>query len=430
MSVDRILQCYIRNMTGSPSPLIENYLWEAGFWHVATIGRGCKLDLKLISALIERWRSGTYTFHLPCGECTITLEDVHLQLGLPVDGDVVTRSFHSADWGAVCYELLGAISDNINGGRIEMSWLRDTFPEPDDDSTELERIRYAQAYILEIIGGYLMLELSQNLVHLRWLLKLVDFRVASEFSWGSAVLATLYREMYGATRLNKAKIGGCLSLLQLWAWFRFPFLRPRVDHPYTFPLITSFNGHHTRIRQFERIDLQQLHTDWLRFWSHFIQMWEDRYDYIPTRELIIVPELACIPEYMPWFRIHGKPYLLLEEERRRQLRVQRERRGPLNPRRRDDDTVARGPVRELFFLPIPITLWVSNTFAIDDANTSTVTILSRWVILPTPTNRSLVGGTKIPAEATTTSAEAGQMRNPARNHRQPPYGTESDWHRD
>ncbi|MBA0650118.1 hypothetical protein Goklo_017590, partial [Gossypium klotzschianum] len=64
---------------------------------------------------------------------------------------------------------------------------------------------------------------------------------------------------------------------------------------------------------------------------------EDRYDYIPTRELIIIIELACVPEYMPWFRIHGKPYLLSEEERWRQLRVQRERRDPLNPIRRDDD---------------------------------------------------------------------------------------------
>ncbi|KAK5812560.1 hypothetical protein PVK06_027995 [Gossypium arboreum] len=76
--------------------------------------------------------------------------------------------------------------------------------------------------------------------------------------------------------------------------------------------------------------------DWPRFWSHYIQMWEDRYDYIPTREPIIIPELACIPEYMPWFRIHGKPYLLLEDERQQQLRIQRERRGPLNPRRRDE----------------------------------------------------------------------------------------------
>ncbi|MBA0856773.1 hypothetical protein Goshw_002810, partial [Gossypium schwendimanii] len=41
-----------------------------------------------------------------------------------------------------------------------------------------------------------------------------------------------------------------------------------------------------------------------------------------TREPMIVLELACVPEYMPWFKIHGKPYLLSEEERRRQLRVQ------------------------------------------------------------------------------------------------------------
>ncbi|MBA0670828.1 hypothetical protein Goklo_029143 [Gossypium klotzschianum] len=66
-------------------------------------------------------------------------------------------------------------------------------------------------------------------------------------------------------------------------------------------------------------------------------MWEDRYDYIPTRKLIIVPELACVPEYMTWFRINGKPYLLSPEERQRQLHVQREQRGPLNPRRMDDD---------------------------------------------------------------------------------------------
>ncbi|MBA0638773.1 hypothetical protein Godav_022230, partial [Gossypium davidsonii] len=78
-----------------------------------------------------------------------------------------------------------------------------------------------------MIGGYLMSDLSQNLVHLRWLLKLVDFKVAGEFSWESAVLATLYREMCGATLPNKAKIGGCLSLLQSWARFHFPFLRPR-----------------------------------------------------------------------------------------------------------------------------------------------------------------------------------------------------------
>ncbi|KAK5840523.1 hypothetical protein PVK06_009425 [Gossypium arboreum] len=165
-------------MSGPPSPLIENYLREVGFWHAATIGRGCKLDLKLISAL-----------------CTITLEDIQLQLKLSVDGFALIGSVQFADWGAICYDLLGAILDNIYGGRIEIGWLQDTFLELGNDPTEVDRIRYARAYILEMIGGYLMPNLSRNLVHLRWLLKLVDFRVASELSWESAVLATLYREM-------------------------------------------------------------------------------------------------------------------------------------------------------------------------------------------------------------------------------------------
>ncbi|MFQ6637180.1 hypothetical protein Gotur_013120 [Gossypium turneri] len=151
-------------MFGLSSPLIENYLREAGFWHVATIGRGCKLDPKLISALIERWRPVTHTFHLPCGECTITLEDVQLQLRLLVDGSALTKSVQSVDWGA----------------------------EPGNNLTKVERIRYARAYIFEMIRGYLMLDLSRNLVHLSYIgipaalediRLLLDQRPEAQFQW-------------------------------------------------------------------------------------------------------------------------------------------------------------------------------------------------------------------------------------------------------
>ncbi|MBA0666393.1 hypothetical protein Goklo_002805, partial [Gossypium klotzschianum] len=46
----------------------------------------------------------------------------------------------STDWGAICYDLLGAISNIIYRGQINMGWLRDTFSEPGDDSTEVERV--------------------------------------------------------------------------------------------------------------------------------------------------------------------------------------------------------------------------------------------------------------------------------------------------
>ncbi|MFQ6627151.1 hypothetical protein Gotur_005798, partial [Gossypium turneri] len=59
-----------------------------------------------------------------------------------------------------------------------------------------------------------MPDLSRNLVHLRWLLKLVDFRATGELSWGSVVLATLYREMWNHPA-SYAGLPSCLEDIQL-----------------------------------------------------------------------------------------------------------------------------------------------------------------------------------------------------------------------
>ncbi|MBA0742446.1 hypothetical protein Gogos_015503 [Gossypium gossypioides] len=80
-----------------------------------------------------------------------------------------------------------------------------------------------------------------------------------------------------------------------------------------------------------KIDLRRPDTHWPLFYLEYIKIWENRYDNIPTRKPIIVLKLACDPDYVPWFRIHGKPYLPSEEERHRLIHVERERQGPLNP---------------------------------------------------------------------------------------------------
>ncbi|CAN1337600.1 Protein MAIN-LIKE 2 [Linum perenne] len=52
-------------------------------------------DSELITALVERWRPETSTFHLYHDEATITLEDVHFLTGLSIDGVHILDFFSS-----------------------------------------------------------------------------------------------------------------------------------------------------------------------------------------------------------------------------------------------------------------------------------------------------------------------------------------------
>ncbi|KAD7116704.1 hypothetical protein E3N88_03972 [Mikania micrantha] len=60
--------------------------------NITAPGENRKLNGALISALLERWRSETHTFHLLIGETIVALQDVNILRGLQIEGNVVSRA--------------------------------------------------------------------------------------------------------------------------------------------------------------------------------------------------------------------------------------------------------------------------------------------------------------------------------------------------
>ena len=65
-----------------------------------------QLDHALITAFVEQWRLETHTFHLPHGEMTITLQDVEVIMGLPIEGEAMVGP-SKRTWTDVCAEMFG-----------------------------------------------------------------------------------------------------------------------------------------------------------------------------------------------------------------------------------------------------------------------------------------------------------------------------------
>uniref|UniRef100_A0A1S3CPC5 Aminotransferase-like plant mobile domain-containing protein n=1 Tax=Cucumis melo TaxID=3656 RepID=A0A1S3CPC5_CUCME len=165
------------------------------------------------------------------GECTITLHDVEVLVGLPADGEPVTGQMHD-DWLHVCQELLGVIPPpkQIRGQRLSLTWLGAKFHELANDTDEETITRYARAYILQLMGGSIFADKSTCYVHLMFLPFLANLHHTGRYSWGGACLAWLYRQLCKKFKQDVGEIAGLLILLQIWARERFPIVALQLLH--------------------------------------------------------------------------------------------------------------------------------------------------------------------------------------------------------
>ncbi|CAN1145449.1 Protein MAIN-LIKE 2 [Linum perenne] len=87
-------------------------------------------------------------------------------------------------------------------------------------------------------------ERTGSVVHAYYLTVLQDWEAASRFSWGSAVLSVLYREMskavlgINATSSPRGDLGGWATIVHIWTYERISFMAPvpRAPSEYSGPL--------------------------------------------------------------------------------------------------------------------------------------------------------------------------------------------------
>ncbi|CAN0919908.1 Serine/threonine-protein phosphatase 7 long form homolog [Linum grandiflorum] len=114
---------------------------------------------------MERWRPETNTFDMYHRECTVTLQDV-----ANLTGDVLYMEYEKeTNWVALVQEVLGKpLGGFLKGDRwVKMGWLHEHFYSctdvADDDETQL--LQYACAYMLFIIGGFMLPDRPSAYLH-------------------------------------------------------------------------------------------------------------------------------------------------------------------------------------------------------------------------------------------------------------------------
>ncbi|XP_048434401.1 protein MAIN-LIKE 2 isoform X2 [Pyrus x bretschneideri] len=218
---------------------------KAGFGYLRWIP-AISLDNPLISALVERWRRETNTFHLNVGEMTVTLKDVALLLGLAIDGDPVIGITHTT-CNSVCDRYLGKVPESsyTSGGMVKLSWLKEFFSHCPKDAP-LEVIEcHTRAYLLYLVGSTIFSTTTGNKVPVMYLPLFENFDNCGRYAWGAAALSFLYRALGNASLRSQSTISGCLTLLQCWSYFHLNIGRPKLNtgsmHD-RFPFVLSWKG--------------------------------------------------------------------------------------------------------------------------------------------------------------------------------------------
>jgi hypothetical protein len=190
---------------------------------LATVAQLCQrglppLNPTALTTMIDRWRPETHSFHLTCGELSITLQDQAMIFGLSIRGFAVTGNVVSDGWEARVTAFLGRPLPDLEPGKkrrtsgVPLRWLRAQF------APRLLPTYHCHAWVLHMFGTVLFPNGTGDTASWMYIHCLLYWDDAGNRSWGSVVLAYLYRQLCEAclrTGGAHAMISGCMTLLQV-----------------------------------------------------------------------------------------------------------------------------------------------------------------------------------------------------------------------
>ena len=110
--------------------------------------------------------------------------------------------------------MIPPLTDLI-GFAVSTLWLSQQLSTPPIDADEVTLERSARGFIITLLGSFLFVDKKGLHVHLCFLPLLRDLTQTSTYSWVSAVLAHLYRELCRGSCDDATEIAGCMTLLQV-----------------------------------------------------------------------------------------------------------------------------------------------------------------------------------------------------------------------
>ncbi|KAE8799245.1 mutator protein [Hordeum vulgare] len=120
----------------------------------------------------------------------------------------------------------GGKKDRVPAG-APFTWIAANFAHCREDADDEVIKRYARVYMWYVISRTIFADGTGKNAPWMWLKALTVFD--NKFSWGSAALANLYRQLDDACRrtTKDGGVGGCMLLLSVWSWERLPVGRPK-----------------------------------------------------------------------------------------------------------------------------------------------------------------------------------------------------------